>query len=347
MVKSKILVLGGPYDMNSPLRGQGGIARTINNIVTSHLFVKEFNFDYFDDSNPNFKVSKYFVVLLDKITRLIKLLLTNKYDSALVFCNSINLAFLEKFLIILIIKMRSIKIFVRYGYFGPIFNLFFSMQDGIIVQEKTGKSFYGKFKVDKISSNANFLKDDYLSYNKKETKTSQKLKVILVAGKDYIRKGFHHSIDAVKLVSQSSDFEFKVISSNKHTIKEIRKMNLFSKIKSLPHLDYNELKNLLSVSDILILPSSNEGLPNLILESMANGLVILTTGVGSIADVVIDGENGFIINTINGEEIANLLIMINENRSLLSKIRVNNTSKIKKKYSEKVVIPKLINFLKE
>tara|TARA_B100002052_G_C15861691_1_gene590395 strand:+ start:788 stop:1861 length:1074 start_codon:yes stop_codon:yes gene_type:complete len=355
MKKSELLILGGPYDAASPLKGQGGVARSIHNIITSKPFNESFNFDLFDDSNSKAKLARPIIFFLDKILRLIKILYSKNYDSALIFCNSINLAFFEKFILVLIVKIRDIRIYVRYGggiyqnfysksYLSPIFSLFFSMQDGIIVQEKTGELFYGKFKNDNILSQANFFKDDDLNPKLKSRTPSQRLRVLLVAGKDYVRKGFHVSIDAVKLVGDK--FDFKVISSNRETIKIVRKANLSNYVQSLPSLDYYELKNLLSISDILVLPSSNEGLPNLVLESMANGLVILATEVGSVGDVLIDGQNGFLINSNETDKIANLLNMLNNKRSLVSKIRQNNISKINDRYSESIVVPKLINFLK-
>lgn len=52
---------------------------------------------------------------------------------------------------------------------------------------------------------------------------------------------------------------------------------------------------LLSGADVFVLPSYAEGLPMALLEAMASAVAVITSPVGSIAEVVRDGENGVLV----------------------------------------------------
>nr|CEL12752.1 Glycosyl transferase, group 1 [Kibdelosporangium sp. MJ126-NF4] len=56
-----------------------------------------------------------------------------------------------------------------------------------------------------------------------------------------------------------------------------------------------ERDQLLSSAHVFVLPSRDEGLPMAMLESMGHGLVPVVTPVGSIGEVVKDGENGLLV----------------------------------------------------
>lgn len=69
----------------------------------------------------------------------------------------------------------------------------------------------------------------------------------------------------------------------------------------------NAKKKLLEESDLLILPSSREGMPNCVLEAMALGLPVLITPVGGINDFFVDGRFGFLLNSKTPSSIASLV----------------------------------------
>jgi len=73
-----------------------------------------------------------------------------------------------------------------------------------------------------------------------------------------------------------------------------------------PPLKYD----LLSRADVFVLPSYNEGQPYAVLEAMAAGLPVISSGVGCIPETVIDGENGFILMPGNKEALAAKLALL-------------------------------------
>jgi glycosyltransferase involved in cell wall biosynthesis len=62
-----------------------------------------------------------------------------------------------------------------------------------------------------------------------------------------------------------------------------------------PVSDAAQLQDLLDGADCLLCPSHAEGMPTVILEAMARGLMIVATDVGATAEIV-DSSNGILLS---------------------------------------------------
>ena len=69
----------------------------------------------------------------------------------------------------------------------------------------------------------------------------------------------------------------------------------------------DRVADLLSVSSVGVLTSFHEGFPNVVLEYMAAGLPVVATNVGGVAEVVTDGEEGFLIPSDEDAALASKL----------------------------------------
>jgi glycosyltransferase involved in cell wall biosynthesis len=56
-----------------------------------------------------------------------------------------------------------------------------------------------------------------------------------------------------------------------------------------------DLRKLLTESELLVLPSWTEGLPNAMIEGMAAGLAVVVSAVGNVPDVVTDGREALLV----------------------------------------------------
>jgi glycosyltransferase involved in cell wall biosynthesis len=68
-----------------------------------------------------------------------------------------------------------------------------------------------------------------------------------------------------------------------------------------------DIPEVLATCDVLTLPSSREGLPMVLLEAMAAGKPVVATRVGSVPDVVTDGESGLLLAIGDAHALAGAL----------------------------------------
>jgi glycosyltransferase involved in cell wall biosynthesis len=85
-------------------------------------------------------------------------------------------------------------------------------------------------------------------------------------------------------------------------------------------VDHETLSKILASSDVFVLPSRAEALGVVLLEAMSSGLPVVGTRVGGIANVIRDGENGYLVSPNNPEELANRLLSLSEMPELRSKL---------------------------
>ncbi len=101
-----------------------------------------------------------------------------------------------------------------------------------------------------------------------------------------------------------------------------------------------EKQDLLAMSNVYVLPSYFEGLPNSLLEAMASGLTVITTDVGVIPDVVQDGYNGYLFSKGEVEALSQKLKLTFENPQKSKKLAANARRTILENNTLEVSIPK-------
>lgn len=71
-----------------------------------------------------------------------------------------------------------------------------------------------------------------------------------------------------------------------------------------------EIENYYRLADFFVFPSSNEGLPNAVLEAMACGLPCIGTRVSGSSDLIRDGETGIMFEVEDPDELAAALARV-------------------------------------
>lgn len=126
-----------------------------------------------------------------------------------------------------------------------------------------------------------------------------------------------------KLVKNVGNIRAKAIGDNFINFKKTHKEVRYFEGSNNPELIRKEFAEI----SLLIVPSSREGFPLVIMEAMELGIPVISTNVGSISDHVIDDVNGFVSdnNSESGfiEFAQDKILQLSSNKELYSKLSIN------------------------
>ena len=199
-----------------------------------------------------------------------------------------------------------------------LYRYIFSRANRVIVLSKIWK--------DKVCEAFN-IDNVVVLYNPCATVVSEKIytkkKTILYAGALCTRKGYADLLKAfAKIANEHRDWKLVFagngeIEDGKRISKElgIEEQSVF-----LGWISGAEKDQAFKEASIFCLPSYAEGFPMAVLDAWAYGLPVVTTPVGGVPDIVVDGENGLLFNPGDVDTLANKLSMLIESEELRAKI---------------------------
>ena len=129
-------------------------------------------------------------------------------------------------------------------------------------------------------------------------------------------KGVLNFVKAISKILKKEEEIIFLVGGDGQLRDEIEKYlddeNLYDKVNLAGWIPHDELPDYLNELKLVVLPSYTEGLPNILLEAMACGTPVLATPIGTIPDIIKDGETGFIMENNNLECVAeNVLRALN------------------------------------
>jgi glycosyltransferase involved in cell wall biosynthesis len=84
--------------------------------------------------------------------------------------------------------------------------------------------------------------------------------------------------------------------------------------------------------DIICLTSDNEGTPVSLIEAQAGGIPVITTDVGGVRDIILEGETGFIVPKNNVSLFVEKLLLLVENEVERNRLSKNGWDFVKEKF---------------
>lgn len=136
---------------------------------------------------------------------------------------------------------------------------------------------------------------------------------ILSIGRNHWKKGYHYALDAMNLLHEKGfNFRYTIIGAKGVEELEFQKSDLGLKdlVSFKSNVPFAEVQQLMQQADLVLLPSVEEGIANVVLEAMQLGTLVLTTDCGGMNEVIEDEKNGFIVPVRNPHKIAEAIMKI-------------------------------------
>lgn len=349
MKKLKVLITSPSLDTSKNI---GGISNLTRLLIEND---KEIDFIHFrvgkeDSQKRNIKWFLSQFMLLINYYRQIKI---SNIEITHVNYPLSGLSIIINLIIIIISKIRKTKIVIHlrggelslnshiHKYQKLIIGKSIELSDKVIVLGEREKLFLKDF-YDIIESKIIVLPNSVVVPDQKEIekkistrKRENVILKILFLGRIDKDKGLKEILSAFRSLNDNFNFNFLLAGTGPDKewfVGECKKM-LGEKFVYLGVLNYIEKIKVLSDSDIFILPSYFEGLPNALLEAMSYGLVPIVTPVGSIPEVVTDKIDGLIINIYDANDLKDKIELLINDINLLNNFAHESYNKIVSRYS--------------
>lgn len=143
-------------------------------------------------------------------------------------------------------------------------------------------------------------------FEKKDYKVKQPLQLLSV-GRWHWVKGYHYALDALRLLlDRGHELHYTIIAGtpSEEILYQLHELELQPHVTIIGQLPQHEVFQYMQQADLLLLPSVEEGIANVVLEAMALGLPVLSSDCGGMEEVIQHKVNGFLFENRNTDELA-------------------------------------------
>jgi glycosyltransferase involved in cell wall biosynthesis len=136
--------------------------------------------------------------------------------------------------------------------------------------------------------------------------------LVVFVGNLFKHKGLHRIIRALV---QAPDRPWHLVvvgvgPEREPCIRRLNRAGLADRATFLGRVSPDDVERLLSIADVLALPSTQEGMPYVVLEAMASGVPVVATAVYGIPEMVAHGETGLLVEPRDDAGLREALISL-------------------------------------
>jgi glycosyltransferase involved in cell wall biosynthesis len=191
--------------------------------------------------------------------------------------------------------------------YAEIYKKYFPLVDGFhavsnAIAEEALKYNVSKEKTRVVYSGLNLNKIEFRISRRQENEIQ-----IISVGRSHWKKGYNYALDAMRILKEENiKFKYTIVGVDLNEELQFQKaqLGLVDDILFIEKLSFEEVVDKIRKSAILLLPSVEEGIANVVLEAMALGTLVISTNCGGMAEVIEDNSNGYLVPTRDSEAIA-------------------------------------------
>lgn len=151
-----------------------------------------------------------------------------------------------------------------------------------------------------------------------------------------------------KIEKEFPDFKLMIVGEGperKNLESKVEALSLGNKVEFKGRLSLEETKNVMKKCYCFVLPSLSEGLGRVLMEAGALGKPVIGSKVGGIPDLVKDGQNGFLFETGNLDELTEKLRTLLKHPELAVKMGKQGREFIRSNFSNEKYIKNYIQLI--
>ena len=134
--------------------------------------------------------------------------------------------------------------------------------------------------------------------------------VLLSAGHLLAAKGHHIAVEALPDLPDTSLLIVGEGPEESALKALVEKLGVASRVRFLGYVAHEQMADLYSAADFTVLASANEGMPNVVLESLACGTRVIATDVGGVAEVMTAPEAGSIMKARRPSSVVECVVAL-------------------------------------
>lgn len=149
---------------------------------------------------------------------------------------------------------------------------------------------------------------EFQNFQKPKTKT---IKIVSV-GRNHWKKGYAYAIAAISILKEKGyDVQYTLIGlskPNEALLFQVNQLQLQDSVLLKGQYNQKQLLQALKTEHVLLLPSLEEGIANVVLEAMSLGLPVISTDCGGMAEVIKPKTTGWLVPSRSANAIADAII---------------------------------------